>query len=187
MFTSCSAGEGKSTVVANTAMAMMLSEKKVLIIDCDLHRPTQHKLFQVDNRAGLTNYMVETHSLNEIIQKTTIPGLSIIPCGAIPPNPAEFLDLPKMDELLQTVKNQFDFVFVDTPPLFPVADACVLAPKVDGVVLVVIAQKIPTDVFRQAKKIIQKTNGHILEVVLNCVKTDRNSYYRYYRQPYYHL
>ena len=179
MFTSSGPGEGKSTTAANAAVAMAQAGKNVLIIDCDLRKPVQHRIFG-KNRQGLTNLMVESLSLDQVIQPTEVPGLSLMTSGPIPPNPSELLASAKMDKLLETVKERFDMVILDAPPVLAVTDASVLASKVDGIVLVVAAGTVRPEIASKAKDLLEKANGHILGVVLNRVEIEKKDAYYYY-------
>lgn len=179
MFTSSGPGEGKSTTAANAAVAMAQAGKNVLIIDCDLRKPVQHRIFG-KNRQGLTNLTVESLSLDQVIQPTEVPGLSLMTSGPIPPNPSELLASAKMDKLLETVKERFDMVILDAPPVLAVTDASVLASKVDGIVLVVAAGTVRPEIAVRAKDLLEKANGHILGVVLNRVEIEEEHAYYYY-------
>lgn len=179
MFTSSGPGEGKSMTAANAAVAMAQAGKNVLIIDCDLRKPVQHRIFG-KNRQGLTNLMVESLSLDQVIQPTEVPGLSLMTSGPIPPNPSELLASAKMDKLLETVKERFDMVILDAPPVLAVTDASVLASKVDGIVLVVAAGTVRPEIASKAKDLLEKANGHILGVVLNRVEIEKKDAYYYY-------
>jgi capsular exopolysaccharide synthesis family protein len=180
MFTSSGPGEGKSTTASNTAVAMAQAGKKVLVVDCDLRKPVEHRIFGRKNR-GLTNYMVEDLALEELIQETEIPGLEVLTSGPIPPNPSELLGSTKMAELLKKVREQFDLVIVDAPPVLAVTDACVLASKVDGIALVVSSGKVRPEITQQAKDLLVKAHGYLLGVVLNRVEFEnKHAYYYYY-------
>lgn len=179
MYTSTGPGEGKSTIVANTAVALAQSGKKVLIIDCDLRKPVQNKIFKVRN-PGLTNFLVEGKPLTELIQATEVPGINLLSSGPIPPNPSELLGSVKMEELLKSVKVEFDMVILDAPPVIAVTDACVLASKVDGIALVISAGMVRPEMAQQAKDLLVRAKGHILGVVLNRVEIEAGDYYYYY-------
>lgn len=180
MFTSAGPGEGKSTTISNTAVVLAQSGKKVLVIDGDLRKPVQHKIFQRKNR-GLTNYLVENMPITELIQDTNIPQLTLLTSGPIPPNPSELLNSKKMEEMLEQLVQQYDYLLIDAPPVVAVTDACVLASRVDGVVLVVASGAARPEMAQQAKELLIKAEGRILGVVLNRVEIQKeHSYYYYY-------
>lgn len=179
MFTSAGPGEGKSTTTANTAVAMAQSGKRVIIIDCDLRKPVQHKIFGKRNR-GVTNILVEDRSVAELIQDTDIDNLQVLTSGPIPPNPSELLGSAKMREIISEAKRLADIVIIDAPPTVAVTDACVLAAKVDGIVLVLNSQAIRPEMAQKAKELLTKANGHILGVILNRVEIEEEHAYYYY-------
>ncbi len=180
MFTSAGPGEGKSTTVANTAVALAQSGKKVILMDCDLRKPVQHKIFGKKNR-GLTNILVEEVKIEDFLQKTEIENLRILTGGPIPPNPSELLGSSKMQEILDYLKSQADYLIIDVPPVVAVTDACVLAAKVDGIALVVNFGAIRPEMAQKAKNLLLKANGHVLGVIINRVEIEEeDSYYYYY-------
>lgn len=179
MFTSSGPGEGKSTTIANTAVALAQSGKKVILMDCDLRKPVQHKIFGKKNR-GLTNILVEELPIDEFIQDTQIENLRVLTSGPIPPNPSELLGSRKMQELIDYLKTQVDYLIIDAPPVIAVTDACVLAAKVDGITLVVNSGSIRPEMAKKAKDLLLKANGHLLGVVLNRVEIDEEHAYYYY-------
>lgn len=179
MMTSAGPGEGKSTTAANLAVAMAQSGKKVVIIDCDLRKPVQHRIFGKMNK-GLTNYLVENIEPASLLMATEVDNLYLLPSGPIPPNPSELLSSGKMLELLNYCKTQFDFIVVDAPPVVAVTDACVLASKADGVILVLGAGQVRPEMAQKAKELITRANGHILGVILNRVEIDADHAYYYY-------
>jgi len=180
MFTSSGPSEGKSTTAANTAIAMAQAGKKVVIVDCDLRRPVQHKIFGKKNR-GLTNILVEKHVVADLIQDTGIENLQVLASGPIPPNPSELLGSAKMIEIIDWLKSLADIVIIDVPPILAVTDACVLASNVDGILMVLGAGLVRPEMAQRAKELLLKANGHILGVVLNRVEIEaEHAYYYYY-------
>ena len=136
--TSPNMGDGKSTLAANLAVSIAQSGKRVILVDADLRRPRMHKLFGVRPAAAWRSVIAGRRRAGRRRSATTgIPGLSVLPCGPLPPNPAELLTSPRFKELLEELRDQYDFVLVDTPPLLAVTDPCVVAPRVDGVVLTI--------------------------------------------------
>ncbi len=182
LITSTDPGEGKSTVLANLAVAMAQAGNRVLVVDCDLRRPSQHRIFGLKNLAGLTTMMVESQAKEQPpLQETSVPNLRLLTSGPLPPNPSELLGSRRMAEVLAQLKAEADILLLDAPPIIAVTDAAILASKVDGVLLVVQAHKTRRDLARKAKGMLQKANANLLGVVLNNVKMD-TSMYRYYAE-----
>lgn len=180
LFTSAGPSEGKSTTIANTAVALAQTGKKVLLVDCDLRKPVQHKIFQKD-KAGVTNYLSEGTPLEGLFQESGVPNLFLLASGPVPPNPSELLDSEKMRKMLAYVQEKYDYVLVDVPPVIAVTDAAVLASKVDGVVLVLDAGQDRPEIAKKATQLLQAANGKVLGVILNRVEIDAaHSYYYYY-------
>jgi capsular exopolysaccharide synthesis family protein len=180
MFTSAGPGEGKSTIVANNAVAIAQSGKRVIVLDCDLRKPAQHRIFGVKNR-GLTNHLVEEMPLAELLQETKITNLRVLTSGPIPPNPSELLGSVRMQETIETLKQESDYIILDTSPVVAVTDACVLASRVNGVVLVLDASQVRPEMAQRAKELLLRAKGQILGVILNKVEiSDEHSYYYYY-------
>lgn len=179
MFTSAGPGEGKSTTTANTAVTLAQSGKKVILLDADLRKPVQHKTFGKHNE-GLTNILVEDIPVAELIQYTEIENLRLLTSGPIPPNPSELLSSRKMQEILDYLKTQADYVIIDAPPVIAVTDACVLASKVDGINLVIGAGLVRPEMAQKAKELILKAKGHLLGVILNRVEIEEEHAYYYY-------
>jgi len=176
--------EGKSTTAANLAVAMAQSEYGTLLVESDFRRPTVHYIFNMKAEPGLTNYLLAKVDLNSIIHGTQIPNLSIIPCGFIPPNPAELLTSRRMRDLIQILKKAFDVIIFDTPPVVTIADAMILARQVDGVVLVVSVNLSKIAGLERAKAILDQGGIKLFGVLVNKfdVKKSYGYYYRYYYQ-----
>lgn len=180
MYTSTGPGEGKSTTAANTAVVMAQSGKRVIIVDCDLRKPVQHKIFNLP-KPGLSNVLAEDRSARELLRETDIPNLRVLTSGPIPPNPSELLGSPKMLQMINELKTEADCLVIDAPPVIAVTDACVLASQVDGIVLVISARMVRPEMARRAKELLLNANGHILGVVMNRVEIEKeNAYYYYY-------
>lgn len=180
MVTSAGPGEGKSTTLANLAVAMAQAKLRVLIVDCDLRKPVQHKIFQVSNKVGLTNVLVDHLPVEQSVQPTKVANLSLLTSGPIPPNPSELLGSDRMRELLKNLKEQYDVILVDSPPAVAVTDAAVLSAQVDGVILVLRSGVAKIDMARQAKEQIEKANGKIIGTILYGVKFSGEDYHYYY-------
>ena len=178
--TSTAPGEGKSTTIANLAIAFAQTGSKVLLIDADLRRPTIHKAFGISNPLGLTNLLMQSVSEEIALRDVRIPNLRVVTSGPIPPNPAEVLGSSRMRELLQKFANQFDYILIDSPPTLAVTDSSILSRMVDGVILVVGADEVSTDKAKKAKAQLDGVKANILGVVLNGTEQDSNDDYYYY-------
>lgn len=178
--TSSSPGEGKSTTVANLAVAFAQQKKKVLLVDADLRKPTVHYTFNLKNVRGLTNVLTKQVVLTEAVQPTDVEHLSILTCGPIPPNPAELLGSSSMSQFIELAKTQFDVVLFDTPPILAVADAQILANKVDGSILVISSGTTEQDAAVKSKDLLESAKGKVLGAVLNKKKASDSQYYYYY-------
>lgn len=181
LLTSSGPGEGKSTTSANLAITMAQMGKKVLLIDCDLRKPVQHKIFDISNVKGLTTLLVDSNlAFEEVYQDVGIQGLKLIPSGPIPPNPVELIGSRRMSTLIGEMKKTFDLVIFDTPPTISVTDAAVLSREVDGVLLVVAKGKAETQMVKKAATVIRNVNGKLIGVVMNRVKYEKGYEYYYY-------
>ena len=180
--TSSVPAEGKSTTVANLAMAMALDNKRVIVVDADLRRPSLHKLFKKDSSPGLTDLLVGTHTIDEVIQETNVPGVRVIPAGSPPPNPAELLGSAAMGHILEVLEQICDIVIFDSPPTLAVADAVVLASRTDGVLLLVGYGETKKTSTKKAIEILSRASANLLGVVLNRIEGPNNGYYygKYY-------
>lgn len=179
LITSSAPGEGKSTTSCNLALAYAQAGKKTLIIDCDLRKPSIHKMFKISNRIGLTNMFADNfkfadavHSFNEY--------LDILPSGTIPPNPSEILSSQKMRAFIEKVSGVYDRVILDSPPLNAVTDAQILSGIVDGVILVVSSGTTDIEESKRAKEMLVTAKANILGVVLCRVKSMGKKYGYYY-------
>lgn len=182
LVTSTIPGEGKSTTTANLGVVFAQEGKRVLIIDADLRKPTLHYAFGLFNTVGLSNVLVRKRAFYESIQETSVTGLAILPSGPIPSNPAELLSSKTMDALLDELKNLYDIIIIDAPPVLPVTDAQVLANKCDGTLLVANAGVITKELIIKAKSILATSQANMIGVVLNNCKMprDHKRYYGYY-------
>lgn len=184
VFTSAVPGEGKSTTVANLAIAMGQDDKKILLIDCDMRKPVVHRRFGLLNR-GLSNCFAEDLPLKEVIQADVFPNLDVVTSGPVPPNPAELLGSKKMKDLLQEAAETYDYVFLDMPPVLAVTDAALMSSRVDGTVIILGSGDIGPDEGKQAKELLEKVHANILGVILNKVPQHHKSGYYYYYYYYY--
>ncbi|NIK78187.1 capsular exopolysaccharide synthesis family protein [Paenibacillus castaneae] len=182
MVSSAGPGEGKSTTITNLAVTFAQSERKVVLIDADLRKPTAHHTFSISNRFGLSSVVSQQCSLEEVIQITDIPNLDVITSGAIPPNPAEMMGSKRMTAIINQLREMYDIILIDTPPLLAVTDAQIIATKCDGAILVVDQGKVKRHIAAKAIKNLEGVSARILGVVLNNVKRKANeeAYYYYY-------
>jgi len=186
LVTSPSPEDGKSTVAVNLGISLAQSGYSVALIDGDLRRPQVHKKLSLSNRQGITGLFVQPKiTLNGTLQKTDVDGLFALTSGELPPNPAELLGSEKMYEILKQIGEQTDMIILDSPPVMAVTDAAVLAPRVDGVLLVVKPGSTKIAACKQAVEQLHRVGANILGVVLNDVEVKRSSYrYAYYRGYY---
>lgn len=178
--TSAAPGEGKSTTIGNLAIVMAQSGKKVLLIDCDLRKPSLHKKFRITNQAGLTNILLYDVDPFEIFHKHT-NNLYILTTGQLPPNPAEVVASNRLKSFIEKMKNEFDYILIDSPPLIAVTDAQILSSFCDGTLLVVSSGEAERETVKRAKDLLNKVKANIIGVVLNKIELkSRKGYYYYY-------
>lgn len=186
LVTSSGPGEGKTTTVINLAVSLAQGGQETLIVDTDLRKPAVHKAFEVEVSPGLTNWLVGHDDSLQIIRPTKIPHLSIISCGPLPPNPADLLSSKRMQAFLEKIKNKFDVVLFDSPPVLSVTDSTILSTLVDGVVFVVKSGQFQRRMIMQSKEQLAAVKANILGAVLNYVDLSRDRYYHYYYYYYYY-
>jgi capsular exopolysaccharide synthesis family protein len=180
LITSAGPEEGKSTVLANLAVTTAQAGGKVILVDCDLRRPTLHNIFNLKNDVGLTTMVVNDAAMESPpLQDTGVENLQLVSSGPLPPNPSELLGSRRMEEIIAAFLERADVVLFDAPPVVAVTDAAVLATKVDGVLLVINAGGTKRDYARAAKARLEKVNANLLGAVLNNVRFDV-SLHRYY-------
>jgi capsular exopolysaccharide synthesis family protein len=178
--TSAGPEEGKSTILANLAVTMAQADRKVILVDCDLRRPSQHRIFGLQNGSGLTNMMVDDEVIeNPPLQETGVPNLWLVSSGPLPPNPSELLGSRRMEDIAASLLSLADVVLFDAPPVIAVTDAAVLASKADGVLLVVNAGHTKREHAQKAKALLEKVNARVVGAVLNNVSLD-SSLHSYY-------
>ncbi|GAC1355900.1 MAG: hypothetical protein NVSMB42_14470 [Herpetosiphon sp.] len=187
LVTSPSPNEGKSTLVANLAAVIGQSDRRVIIVDADLRRPTAHRQFGLTNRVGLSELFVQPDlPFDETVRKTTIKNVSVITSGTIPPNPAELLGSQKMLDLLETAVGMADIVLIDTPPVNAVTDPAVLSSHVDGVMVVVRAGETKIRACKQAVEQLRRAGARVIGIVVNDVPLGRSGYGYAYQGYYYY-
>ncbi len=184
--TSSAPQEGKSTTSANLGIVMAQMGKKTLLVDADLRRPVMHSVFGLSREPGLTNLLFERSTFEEAIKKTDVPNLYVLPCGIIPPNPAELLGSKRMTQLVMLLREEFDMVLLDTPPVVAVTDALLLGRVADATMIIARADVTRIDSLLRAMDTVERSGANLLGVVLNNfnVANAYGSYYKYYQ--YYH-
>jgi succinoglycan biosynthesis transport protein ExoP len=182
---SAGAGEGKSTTVFNLAAVFAQSGQRVLIVDSDLRRPTLHKMMRVTNNIGLTNYLLKQNTLEEVIQTSSLPTLDFMASGKLPSSSLGILSSAQMKDLIGELKQHYDFVFFDSPPVMGVSDASILASEVDMTLQVIQYRRYPQPMNIRAKQLIEKVGGNLVGIVLNNINMSQDESYYYY-SGYYH-
>ena len=182
---SAGAGEGKSTTVFNLASVFAQSGQRVLIVDSDLRRPTLHKMLKVTNNLGLTNYLLKQNTLEEVIQTTAVPTMDFLASGKLPSSSLGILSSAQMKDLIGELKQRYDFVFFDSPPIMGVSDASILASEVDMTLQVIQYRRYPQPMNIRAKQLIEKVGGNLVGIVLNNINMSQDESYYYY-SGYYH-
>ena len=182
LVTSSDKNEGKTTTVSNLAVSFANLNKKILLIDCDLRNASIHKMFRLNNIYGLTDILAKDRAVDKCIQETELKNLYVLTAGATPPNPAEILSSEKMKNLIEDLKNIYDYIFIDTPPIGLVTDAGVLSSFIDGVVLVVKSESVEKKYLEETKKKLDAVDARILGAILNSYKSEQKdyNYYSYY-------
>ena len=186
VISSSNPGEGKSTTSANIAIAMAQGGNHVLLIDADMRKSVQHKIFELGNKKGLSTAISKMHKPDQCIQKKVMENLDVMTAGPIPPNPSELLASNMMEQLLNDLSEKYDVILIDTPPVNVVTDAMELAKNVSGIVLVVrYARTTDEDVDNVIKR-IKLANMNLLGFILNGVKSKRSGYYSKYKKGKYY-
>lgn len=167
LVTSAKSKEGKSTIVANLAVAIAQSGRKVIVVDANLRRPVLHTLFNLSNEAGLSNLLKQEVQLDKALQKSNIAGVQVITSGPTPARPAELLDSPQLAAVIEQLKEKADIVLLDTPAALSATDAAVLAGSVDGVVLVVERSKAHQENVKSAREQLISVGTNLVGVAIN--------------------
>jgi succinoglycan biosynthesis transport protein ExoP len=182
---SAGAGEGKSTTILNLATVFAQNGSRVLVVDSDLRRPTLHKIMRVTNTVGLTNYLLKQNSLEEVVQTTNLPSMDFMASGKLPSSSMGVLSSTQMKNLIHELKQRYDYVFFDSPPIMGVSDASILASEVDITLQVIQYRRYPQPMNIRAKQMIEKVGGNLLGIVLNNINMSQDESYYYY-SGYYH-
>lgn len=183
VITSSLPSEGKTSSAVNLAIVLGQLQKRVLLIDADLHKPRLHEVLRVSNRIGLVSILAENFEPLEALTKTSLPGVWLLPAGPHSPNPSGLLSSDGMKSFLRFASTQFDYVVIDTPPVSPVADALLLGNQSDGVVLCVQAGRTPRELVARVRDKLLRSNVKILGVILNNLD-DKSGTYSYYQRYY---
>ena len=184
MVTSGQPGDGKTTTVFNIALALTQLKAEVLVVDCDMRKPRIHKLLQLQKGEGLSTLLASGGDPDKFIYRTPVRGLSVLPCGYVPPNPSELISSGSMKEALRSLSERFDYVIIDAPPMISVSDPIILSTLVDGVILVVKSGESKGESVRRASQDLSSVGARVLGVALNNlnIRKDGYDYYRNYRQ-----
>ena len=181
LVTSPEMGDGKSITTANLAAALAHAGNRIIVVDADLHRPTQHQLFHLINNVGLSTALLgDQVDFDRVLQRTSVPGLRVLTSGPLPPNPAELLGSQRMLELLSRLRDEADTILIDSPPATLLADAAALSVRTDGVLYVLRAGKTRGDVAKRGLAALRQVNAHLAGVVLNGTSTKNSGYYYNY-------
>ena len=178
------AGEGKSTTLNNLAYTFAKGGYSTLVVDADLRRPSQHRLFGIENKIGLSNYLIGSYDLEEVVQVTKLENLYFLPSGELPRDAVGILNSQRMLDLIQDVKSRFDVVFFDSPPILGVSDASVLSSEMDLTIIVVQHRRFPKAMLQRVKQAIENVGGVALGAVLNNVDIRHDQSYEYYTSYY---
>lgn len=185
LVTSANPREGKSTTAANLATVLAQGGKRVILIDADLRKPSQHRIFEVINRVGITNALVRgIEAPEQYLQSTSVENLRLLPSGPMPPNPAEVLSSTRFTAFIEALKPLADILIIDSPPVLAVTDPIIIASRVDGTLLVVDSKKTRSEAARSAVEALSKSGTHMLGGVLNKVGARAGGYYYYYQSGY---
>lgn len=186
LITSANPQEGKTTISVNVAISMAVSGKRTLLIDTDLRRARIHTVFGMKRRKGLTEFLVSGGDLEKYVVPTPVENLFLLPAGSVPPNPTELLHSARFEELVQTVRERFDFAIYDSPPVTAVTDALVIGKKIDGIVLVARAKATTRGALRFVLRELRNLNVNVIGAILNDLDLRRRRYYYYRSKSYYY-
>ena len=183
LITSTMPSEGKSITASNLAVALALDERRVILVDADLRRPTIHRKFEIASQPGLTNVLLGQIALDDALRDTEVAGLKVLTAGTTPPNPAEMLNSEAMRQLHIELKSRADIVIFDSPPMLSAADAQVLSAEIDGIIYVVQFGETKKSALRHAAELMKQSRARVLGIVFNKIIVggrDNPYYYGYY-------
>ncbi len=179
-------GEGKSTTVVNLATVFAQAGQRTLVVDSDLRRPTLHKVLRLNNDTGLVNYLLKQGTLDQVIQNTSVPMLDFMPSGKLPGRQVNILGSEPMRNLISELKQRYDFILFDSPPIMGLSDASVLASEVDMAIQIIQYRRYPQLMNIRAKQMVEKVGGNLIGIVLNNINMAQDESYYYYGGYYYH-
>ena len=185
LFSSAEPNAGKTTASSNLAITMAQTGASVLLIDADLRKPSQHKTFRVKKNNGLSRILSGELTFNECVCRSVSQGMDLLPSGSLPPNPSELLSSENMDKLLDEVSAQYDYIFIDTPPMCVVSDSLVLCEKSAGTVLITRQGQTTYEELRRAVENVRDVQGNLLGIIISDMKESIRPYSRYERYKYY--
>lgn len=181
LVTSSHPDEGKTNISCNLALAMAETNKRVLLIDADIRRPSMHKAFGLKKETGLTDVVRKKITFDQAIKPSGTNNLSLITSGEVLPNPSEIIGGNGMEEFIANARAKFDFIILDSPGILPVTDSTLLSPLCDGVLFAIRAEKTPREAVKRSQDLLKNVNSEIIGVVLNGIDPDRSQAYYYYR------
>ena len=185
LITSSGPKEGKSTIQANMATALAQMDAKVILVDLDLRRPMVHKIMGIDKEIGISDFLMDKSiQIESVIKETNVNNLDVITSGIIPPNPSELLASKRMDEAIESLKELYDYVLFDSPPVIAVTDSMVMASKVDLLILAIRVDQADKNVVKRTKELLENIKVDIAGVVINGIQPHR--YYNNYEYNYYY-
>lgn len=183
--TSSGPGEGKTTTSCNLAVVMAQTGSKTILIDCDQRKPSVHKSFKMSNEMGLSDFLAGTVEFKDVTRSSGAENLTIITSGTRPPNPSELLSSKKMKDFVEGLKEEYEYIIIDSPPIVAVTDAQLIASFADGSLLVTSSGEVEREAAMKSKELLDKVNSKIVGVVLNKLEVSEKGYYGYYYQYYY--
>lgn len=180
MVTSSISGEGKTFTATNLATIFAMNNKKVILIGCDMRRPALHRIFSVNNESGLSSVIIGKIPVNEAIYKTSVENLFLLPSGPVPPNPAELIETPEMQQIIRQIRNEYDYIILDTPPIALVSDSLAIAKFADLTLYVVRQNYSQKAVISMANQMNKEERLPLITLLVNDIKPKRNLGYTYY-------
>ncbi|MDP8263825.1 MAG: CpsD/CapB family tyrosine-protein kinase [Candidatus Ancaeobacter aquaticus] len=180
LVTSCRPEEGKTLTAVNLAITLAEIGNNVLLVDTDMRRPAVHSMLNINKDPGLSDVLRGNYSWDKALVRTGIDNLTVLPAGHIPKNPSELIGTEKMKDLLKEQSNFFDIIFLDSASVLTVTDASILSTMVDGILLVILADKTPRDAAMRTLSLLRKIDAYVVGIVFNAVDVTREGYYYYY-------